>query len=141
MRRIQGKCHLRDMIVARHANENGYVECTLSAYQARNLNFAIETIRSYLRNEDDQAVQVMESNYVDLPSQSSPYAHSPHHDQPQLTAPNATQDQQQQQQHQTFPSQRYQQQQQMSFAASSSDTRHSHRETGLMIFPSVSRSS
>jgi len=133
LRRIQGKCHLRDMIVARHANENGYVECTLSAYQTRHLNFAIETIRSYLRNEDENAIQVMESNYIDVPSQSSPYAHSPHHDQPQLTAPNANQDHQQ-----TFPTQRYQQQQQMSFTAIPSDQRQFHRETGSTIFSSSS---
>ena len=113
------------MIVARHANENGYVECTLSSYQARNLNFAIDTIRSYLRNEDDQAIQVLESNYIDLPSQSSPFAHSPHHDQPQLTAPNTNQDYHQQ----AFPNHRYQQQQQMSFTAPS-DVRQTHRETG-----------
>ena len=68
------------MIVARHANENGYVECKLSAYQSRNLNFALDTIRSFLRNEDDQAVQVFDAYYVELPSQSSPFQN----DQPQL---------------------------------------------------------
>ena len=70
--------------MARHSNENGYVECTLSAYQTRNLNFAIDNIRNSLRNEDDQAVQVFDSYYVDLPPQSSPFQH----DQPQLSAPN-----------------------------------------------------
>ena len=72
------------MTVARHPNENGYVECKLSAYQVRNLNFAVDTIRAFLRNEDDQAVQVFDSYYVDLPSQSSPFQN----DQPQLTTPN-----------------------------------------------------
>ena len=49
------------MIVSRQANEKGYVECTLTAYQTRNLNFAIDTIRSFLRNEDESAVLIMES--------------------------------------------------------------------------------
>jgi len=62
LKRIQTKCHLRDMIVGRQANENGYIECTLTAYQKRNINFAIDTIRSFLRNEDDNAVLVIESN-------------------------------------------------------------------------------
>lgn len=75
---------MRDIIVARHPNENGYTECTLSAYQTRNLNFAIDTIRGFLRNEDDQAVQVFDSHFVDMPLQSSPF----HNDQPQLSAPN-----------------------------------------------------
>lgn len=73
IRRIQSKCHLRDMNVGRHPNENGYVECKLSAYQMRNLNFALDTIRSFLRNEDDQAVQVFDAYYVDLPSQPSAF--------------------------------------------------------------------
>jgi hypothetical protein len=57
------------MIVGRQVNEKGYVECTLTAYQARNLNFAIDTIRSCLRNEDESAVLVMES------TQDSPHLH------------------------------------------------------------------
>lgn len=61
------------MNVARHPNENGYVECKLAAYQMRNLNFALDTIRAFLRNEDDQAVQVFDAYYVDLPSQQSPF--------------------------------------------------------------------
>lgn len=115
------------MNVARHANEDGYVECTLSAYQTRNLNFAIDTIRSYLRSEDDQAVQVLESHYVDLPLQSSPFQNSPHNDQPQLTAPNQSYDNSQQQ---GFPNPRYQQQQQISFTAPN-ESRHLQRETGM----------
>jgi hypothetical protein len=66
LKRIQTKCHLRDMIVGRQANEKGYVECTLTAYQARNLNFAIDTIRSFLRNEDENAVLIMESTQDSL---------------------------------------------------------------------------
>jgi hypothetical protein len=57
------------MIVGRQANEKGYVECTLTAYQTRNLNFAIDTIRSFLRNEDETAVLVTES------TQDSPHLH------------------------------------------------------------------
>jgi len=75
LKRIQTKCHLRDMIVGRLANENGYVECTLTAYQIRNLHFAIDTIRSFLRNEDESAVLVVESNHTDTPGQDSPHLH------------------------------------------------------------------
>lgn len=76
------------MIVARHPNENGYVECKISAYQTRNLNFAIDTIRNFLKNEDDQAVIVLDSQYVDIPSQSSPYQNLPQYGQPHLSLPN-----------------------------------------------------
>ncbi|CAF0806853.1 unnamed protein product [Rotaria sordida] len=75
LKRIQTKCHLRDMIVGRQANENGYVECILSAYQTRNINFAIDTIRSFLRNEDDSAVLVPESKHGDTSFQDSPHLH------------------------------------------------------------------
>ncbi|CAF2581483.1 unnamed protein product [Rotaria sp. Silwood2] len=75
LKRIQTKCHLRDMIVGRQANENGYIECTLSAYQSRNINFAIDTIRSFLRNEDDSAVIVIESKHGDTSLQDSPHLH------------------------------------------------------------------
>jgi hypothetical protein len=60
------------MIVSRQANENGYVECTLTAYQIRNIHFAIDMIRSFLRNEDDTAVIVIES---DSSVQDSPHLH------------------------------------------------------------------
>jgi len=70
-KRIQSKCHLRDMYIARHANENGYTECKISAYQIENLNFAIDTIRNYLRNEDQQAIQVFDSYFIDLPAYQS----------------------------------------------------------------------
>jgi hypothetical protein len=75
LKRIQTKCHLRDMTVGRLANENGYIECTLAAYQIRNLNFAIDTIRSFLRNEDESAVLVIESNPTDTSEQDSPHLH------------------------------------------------------------------
>ncbi|CAF3426312.1 unnamed protein product [Rotaria sp. Silwood1] len=75
LKRIQTKSHLRDMIVGRQANENGYVECTLSAYQSRNIKFAIDTIRSFLRNEDDSAVLVIESKHGDASLQDSPHLH------------------------------------------------------------------
>jgi hypothetical protein len=122
VKRIQSKCHLRDIIVARHPNENGYVECTLSAYQTRNLNFAIDTIRNSLRNEDDQAVQVFDSYYVDIPSQSSPFQN----DQPQLSAPN--QNFENFHQH-GFQNNHYQQPPPTSFIEPS-EIRHSPRETG-----------
>jgi hypothetical protein len=64
------------MIVGRQADENGYVECTLTAYQTRNLNFAIDTIRNFLRNEDESAVLVIESNHDDVPLQDSPHLHA-----------------------------------------------------------------
>ena len=67
LKRIQNKCHLREMIVGRQVNPNGYVECTLTAYQARNLNFAIDTIRACLRKEDQSAVLVMEAKSDDSP--------------------------------------------------------------------------
>jgi len=73
LKRIQTKCHLRDMIISRQANENGYVECTLASYQARNLSFAIDTIRSFLRNEDESAVIVPESSSTDTQVQDSPH--------------------------------------------------------------------
>jgi len=63
------------MIVGRQANENGYVECTLTAYQTRNINFAIDTIRSFLRNEDESAVLIIESNHPDILVQNSPHLH------------------------------------------------------------------
>lgn len=63
------------MIVARQANENGYVECTLTSYQARNINFAIDTIRSFLRNEDESSVLVVEPQQGDIPLQDSPHLH------------------------------------------------------------------
>jgi hypothetical protein len=63
------------MMVGRQPNENGYVECTLTAYQTRNLNFAIDTIRSFLRNEDESAVLVIESNYPDISVQNSSHLH------------------------------------------------------------------
>ncbi|CAF3332901.1 unnamed protein product [Rotaria socialis] len=75
LKRIQTKCHLRDMIVGRQANENGYIECILSAYQTRNLHFAIDTVRSFLRNEDDSAVLVPDSNQGDNTVQDSPHLH------------------------------------------------------------------
>lgn len=55
------------MIVGRQANDKGYVECTLTAYQARNLNFAIDTIRSFLRKEDQNAVLITDSATQDSP--------------------------------------------------------------------------
>lgn len=73
LKRIQTKCHLRDMIIGRQAKENGYTECILTAYQTRNLHFAINTIHSFLKNEDDTAVIVIESNYADSPGQDSPH--------------------------------------------------------------------
>ncbi|CAF1252676.1 unnamed protein product [Adineta steineri] len=130
LRRIQSKCHLRDIIVARHPNDNGYTDCTISAYQTRNLNFAIDTIRSYLRNEDDQAVQVLEAHYVDLPTQSSPYQNSPQNDQPQLSVPN--QNFEHSQQHTS--SNNRQQQQSMSLTAPP-ELHHTQREPGFMTRP------
>ncbi|CAF4379911.1 unnamed protein product [Rotaria sp. Silwood2] len=137
LRRIQSRCHLRDIFFARHPNENGYVECTLSAYQTRNLNFAIDTIRSYLRNEDDQAVQVFDSHYVDTPSQSSPFQNSPQNDHPQLPVPNQNLEHIQQQ---SFSNNLYQQeqeqeqQQSVSFTTSS-DISQTHKELGFMTRP------
>jgi hypothetical protein len=63
------------MIVGRTANENGYVECTLTAYQARNIHFGIDTIRNFLRNEDDSAVIVIEPNHEENVGQDSPHLH------------------------------------------------------------------
>jgi hypothetical protein len=73
LKRIITKCHLRDMNVGRQANENGYIECILFANQTRNLHFAIDTIRSFLHNEDASAVIVIESNHADPLSQESPH--------------------------------------------------------------------
>lgn len=75
LKRIQAKCRLRDIFISRQANENGYVECTLATYQTRNLRFAIDTIRSFLRNEDDSAVVVIEPNHGDNLSHNSPHLH------------------------------------------------------------------
>lgn len=63
------------MIINRQANENGYVECILTSYQARNLSFAIDTIRSFLRNEDESAVIVPEIHSTDNQTQESPHLH------------------------------------------------------------------
>jgi len=46
-----------------------------SIFQTRNLNFAIDTIRSFLRNEDESAVLVIESNHPDISVQNSPNLH------------------------------------------------------------------
>ncbi|CAF3317372.1 unnamed protein product [Rotaria socialis] len=127
LRRIQTKCHLRDIVVARHPSENGYVECTLSAYQTRNLNFAIDTIRSYLRNEDDQAVQVLDSHFVDTALQSSPYQNSPYNDQTQQNLEHGNQH--------VFSNSRYQQQQQSSSFTATSDLSQKNKELGFMTRP------
>ncbi|CAF1346917.1 unnamed protein product [Adineta steineri] len=75
LKHIQAKCHLQDMIVGRQTNENGYVECILTAYQIRNLHFAIDTIRDFLRSEDDSAILVIEPNHDNNSLQKSPYLH------------------------------------------------------------------
>ncbi|CAF0936876.1 unnamed protein product [Adineta ricciae] len=131
LRRIQTKCHLRDIVVARHPNENGYVDCTLTAYQTRNLTFAIDTIRSFLRNEDDQAIQILEARYVDLPLQSSSYQNSLQHDQPQLSAPNQNGESSQQY---SFNNNNRPQQPTMAFPASS-ESNSTNREPGFMTRP------
>ena len=59
---IKSKCHLREVTVGRQTDENGYTECILSAYQTRSLQFAIDTIRNFLRYEDPSAVIVIEAN-------------------------------------------------------------------------------
>ena len=51
------------MTISRDINENGYNECFLSAHQSRNLQFAIDTIRSFLHNEDASAVLVIEGDH------------------------------------------------------------------------------
>ncbi|CAF0953805.1 unnamed protein product [Rotaria sordida] len=143
LRRIQAKCHLRDIGFARHPNENGYVECTLSAYQTRNLNFAIDTIRGYLRNEDDQAMQIFDSYYVETPLQSSSsFHHSPQYDQPQLSIPNQNLEhfhqhnlsnnryQEQEQHHQ-----QQEQEQQLIPFTTSADLSQVHKELGFMTRP------
>jgi hypothetical protein len=133
LRRIQSKCHLRDIVVSRHQNESGYVECIISAYQTRNLNFAVDTIRSYLRNEDDQAVQALDFHYVDVPLQSSPFQNSPQNDHPHLPGPIQNFDNFHPH---GFSNNRYQQQQPqqqpMSFTAPP-ELHHTHRETGKNI--------
>ena len=63
------------MIISRQPNGKGYVECTLTAFQARNLNFAIDTIRSFLRKEDHNAVLIIESKPNDSTTQDSPHLH------------------------------------------------------------------
>ena len=75
MKRIQTKCHLRDLIVGRQPDENGYIECTLSAYQLRNIHFAINTIRNFLRNEDPNVVLVYDPNHENDYPQNSPHVH------------------------------------------------------------------
>lgn len=129
IRRIQGKCHLKDFTVSRQSNENGYVECKISAYQIRHLGFAVDTIRSYLRNEGDQALKVFESHFVEIPSQPSPYQNSPHHDQPQLSSDNHSNEQNF---HRTFPNYRYQQQQQKSLLSGSNEIRNHHRQSSFL---------
>ncbi|CAF3338437.1 unnamed protein product [Rotaria sp. Silwood1] len=136
LRRIQSKCHLRDIFFARHPNENGYVECTLSAYQTRNLNFALDIIRGYLRNEDDQAMQVFDAQYVDTP-QTSPFQNSPQNDQLQLPVPNQNLEYFHQQ---GFSNNRYQQEQEQEHQQSisfttSSDISQNHKEIGFMTTP------
>lgn len=91
------------MIVGRQANENGYVECSLVAFQSRNINFAIDTIRSFLRNEDHTAVLVPEFKHDDIPSKDSPHLH-------ELAPPNPE-----------------------NSSKSSSDLRVSNKETGIKI--------
>ncbi|CAF0787904.1 unnamed protein product [Adineta ricciae] len=75
LKRIQTKCHLRDMIVGRQPDGNGYIECTLSAYQLRNIHFAINTIRNFLRNEDPNAVLVCDPNRENDYPENSPHVH------------------------------------------------------------------
>ncbi|UJR23375.1 hypothetical protein I4U23_026384 [Adineta vaga] len=84
LKRIQTKCHLRDIIVGRQADPNGYIECTLSAYQIRNINFAINIIRNCLRNEDPSAVLVFDPNHENDNAQNSPHVH-------ELVPPNTAQ--------------------------------------------------
>ncbi len=123
LKRIQTKCHLHNIIVARHPNENGYVECTLSATQTRNLNFAIDTIGNSLRNEDDQAIQVFDSYYVEIPPQSSPYQN----DQPQFAVPNQNFEHFHQQ---AFPTNQYQPPPPPTSFTGPSDLYPTPRETG-----------
>ena len=127
IRRIQGKCHLRDFVVGRQANENGYIECKISANQQRQLNFAIDTIRSYLRNQDEEVIQVLESKLIDVSTNVGTNSNSSHLVD---SKSNATDQVDGQDSSTVFPNHRYQQQKQTPLAYGPNEKKLTQREPG-----------
>lgn len=61
---IKNKSHLRDFTISRKTNEDGYNECSISAYQSRNIQSALEIIRSFLRKEDSTVLLLIEKDQL-----------------------------------------------------------------------------
>ena len=127
IRRIQNKCHLRDFIVGRQPNENGYIECKISANQQRQLTFAIDMMRSYLRDQDEEAIQVFESKLIDVSTKVGTNSNSSH---PIDSTSTDTSQTNRQESSTVFANHRYQQQKQTPLAYGPNEKKLMQREPG-----------